>query len=926
VLVGRDGELASIRGVLHLARQGHASALLLSGEAGTGKTVLLGWAGVEAEAAGFTWLSFGGARADAAMGFAGLLQVVRPLSDHLDALTAGQTASLRGACGLAPSPEQVDRLAVQVAVLLLLAAAAERNALLLTVDDVQWLDVESRDALFFAARRLDSDAVAMIFAARGGEAGHDALLASAQLPALRLDPFDPQAAGDLVHGLRGIRPTAQVAAELTAATGGNPLALTEVAARLTAKQVCGGEPLPAIMPVGASAAHAFADVLARLSADELDALALFALADGEDAAAAFSAAASLGIPPAPAAALEASSLVSFAAAQVTLRHALLASAVLDRTPLSRQREMHRALAAALRASGSPRNLDRHTWHLAEATHLPDEQVASMLDALAVDRESVGGHAAAAAAHERAARLTPDAVVRGRRYHAAADAASMAGYDEWSLQLLTSALDQTRDPVFRARIDHARGVRHITAGRPRSAWTLLPAAAEVLVDGDRHQAGLVLADAALAAFLAGRLHDARATAHRAGQLAPEADVQLATRIVEGLSALHLGDLDTALPLMTPISSGSDAVDLPAAVTEYIVPLSIGLTWSGRYEEATWITDRVIAQLRSDGAFGLLPGVLFAAGYVNSWTGQLNTAYRHASDAVLLAAESGNRLWLFLAHGGLALVQAMLGNLTECRRLAEQAARVGVQDDLWHPRDLDDALGLAALSVGDLASAKRHLEHANTPEPMSAAVFGRPTTADLVEAQVRSGESLSPAITQTIEADVPEDFPAVASMVWRCRAIVGHGDPTEAFENSLERSARARLPWQEARTSLVYGETLRRSGRRVDARHHLGRALEHFERAGSSTWAARAATELAAAGGSAPHRRADAVAELTPQELHVALAVAEGATNREVSALLFLSPKTIEMHLTRAYRKLGVRSRTQLAARLRGSVAEQSRPVK
>ena len=923
MLVGRDGELASIRGALYRARQGHASTLLLSGEAGSGKTVLLHRA--QAEAAGFTRLSLGGARADAVLGFAGLLQVVRPLSDHLDALTAGQAATLRGVCSLAPSPEVVDRLGVQVAVLLLLAVAAERNALLLTVDDVQWLDVESRDALLFAARRLDSDAVTMIFATRSGEAGHDALLATAQLPVARLDPFDPQTAGELVHGLRGIRPTAPVAAQLTAATGGNPLALTEVVGRLTPEQLTGGEPLPATMPVRSSAAHAFAGVLARLSTDDLDALALFALAEGEEAAAAFSAAASLGIPPDSATALEGSALVSFATAQVALRHALLASAVLDRTPASRQREMHRALAAALRGPGPPRNLDRHTWHLAEATHLPDEDVASMLDALAVDRESTGGYAAAAVAHERAARLTPDAAGRGRRYHAAADAASMAGYDEWSLQLLTSALDQTRDPVFRARIDHARGVRHIIAGRPRSAWMLLPAAAEVLVAADRHQAGLVLADAALAAFLVGRLHDARATAHRAGQLAPEADVQLAARIVEGLSALHLGHLGTALPLMTPISSGSGTPELPEAVKEYIVPLSIGLTWSGRHEEAAWITDRVIEQLRPSGALGLLPGVLFAAGYVNAWTGQLRTAYLHASDAVSLAAESGNRLWLFLAQGGLALVQAMLGNLTECRRLAEQAVQVGLPDDLWHPRDLDDALGLAALSVGDLASAERYLEHANTPEPMGPAVFGRPTTADLVEAQVRSGGSISPAIARTIESDVPEEFPAVASMVWRCRAIVGHGDPPEAFEKSLDRSARARLPWQEARTRLVYGETLRRSGHRVDARHHLGRALEFFERASSSVWAARAAGELAAAGGSAPRRRADAVEELTPQELHVALAVAEGATNREVSALLFLSPKTVEMHLTRAYRKLGVRSRTQLAAHLRGSVRELSRPA-
>jgi DNA-binding CsgD family transcriptional regulator len=697
------------------------------------------------------------------------------------------------------------------------------------------------------------------------------------------------------------------------ATDGNPLALAEVARRLTAGQIRGTEPQPAALPLTAPASQAYADTLDRLPAAVLEALGLFALGDGDDAAALFAAAGKLGISGAAAASLESMGLLHIEAGRVRLRHALLVAAAIARLEPTRLRQMHRAIAAAL--GGAAAESARRAWHLAEATQLPDQDVADALAAIAAARERTSSHAAAVA-YDRAAALTPDKPTRALRYQAAADAAAIAGYDEWSLQLLTRAREQVDDPVFGARLDHARGARHIIAGRPRAAWGLLSSSAAVLGPADPRQAALVLADAALAALLADRFDDARSTAARAMQLSAEVEVKLAAGTVEGLATLYLGVLGRGLRLLAYPAEVPGLFGALGPVTEYLVPLGIGLTWCGRFETATGLADEVVSWLRAIGALGLLPAALYTSAYVNVWYGRLPRAYLHASEAKSLADEGGNRLWQFLATGCLALAEAMRGNLSECRLLAASAQRYRAEVDLSHPRDVDDALGLAALCAGDVPTALRHLERANMPQPGSPPVFGRPTAADLVEAYVRANRAVPDSIARQIQAPVPDDFPAVAAAVWRCRGLVGATDPGEAFEAALTRYADMGLPWQQARTLLVYGERLRRGGRRMEARHRLRHAVSLFDEVGSPMWAERAAAELAASGGDAPRSAARERAVLTPQELHVALAVATGATNREVSSMLFLSPKTIEMHLTRIYRKLGVRSRTDLAVRFAG----------
>jgi DNA-binding CsgD family transcriptional regulator len=921
VLVGREAETAAIAEVLAGARRGRAGALMLTGEPGMGKTALLEWSRAAAE--GFTPVAVRGAPADGTLGFAGLLQVVRPLAEHLETLPAGPAAMLRGVCGLGPAPEAVDRLGINVATLLLLAAVAEREPVLVMVDDVQWLDVESRDALLFAARRLDSDAVAMLFAVRAGETGQDEVAASAHLSMLRLDGLGVPAATELLRLASGVRPPGVVASTLVVATGGNPLALVEAARQLSAGQLGGSEPLPASLPLAATATQAYANLIDRLPATTLEALGLFALADGDEAAPVLAAAADLGLPDSAVTTLESMGLVCFDSTRVRLRHALLVAAAAARLTPVRQRRMHRAIAAALGgAAGAGQAAVRRAWHLAEAAQVPDEQVAAALAEVAADRQRTSSYAAAALALERAATLTPDRPVRAQRYQAAADAASMAGFDEWSLRLLTRARDHVDAPVFQARLDHARGVRHIIAGRTRHAWALLQPAADVLQPHDPHQAALVLVDAAIAAFLTGRLQDARAAGARARQLSSDPEVRLATGIVEGLTALHLGELVPALELLSAPQELADLAGTLDAIVEYIVPLAIGFTWCGGHAAAAIIADRVVDLLRAGGAFGLLPAALYASAYVCSWDGHLHRAYLRASEAKALADEGSNQLWQFLATGCLALVEAMRGNLAECHRLAAATQQRWAAVDLWHPRDVEDALGLAALCAGDVPAARRHLERASTPQPLSQPVFGRPTAVDLVEAYVRAEHPVPDAIARQIEAPAPEDFPAVAAAVWRCRALVGAEDAGEAFEAALARYAVADLPWQQARTLLAYGERLRRSGHRVDARQHLRRAVDLFDELDSSNWADRAATELAACGGEARRRTPGSADVLTPQEMNVAIAVASGASNREVSSLLFLSPKTIEMHLTRIYRKLGVRSRSDLAARFaRGDAPDQ-----
>ncbi|HEY6746506.1 MAG TPA: LuxR family transcriptional regulator [Mycobacteriales bacterium] len=903
MLIGRSGQTARIAAAMAQAAAGRAAALLLVGAPGMGKTALLEWA--RGRATGFQVVAVTGARPDRTLGWAGLLQVLRALPAELRRLPPGQAGLLRQVCGLGPPGSPPDRLAVQVALLCLLAAAAERRPLLVLVDDAHWLDAESRDALSFAARRLDADPVLLLFAAREQ--------APAELPPLPVCPvpaLDPGSVAALVAAVRGIDPPAGTAARLAEATGGNPLALTELARGLPAAQLRGTEPLPHRLPLASVAEQAYGPRLDALPSGLVTTLALYALAAGEDPDRVLTA----GATATDAAALEDAGLLELASGRVRTAHALLAAAVVGRVPPSRRRGLHRALAAAHDGPGG--DPARRAWHLAEAADGPDAVVAGALAAVAADRDAAGGYAAAAGAYERSAMLTASAGLRSRRYQDAADAAVLAGYDDWSQRLLALARAQTADPADRARIDHALGVRHIYAGRPRRAEALLLAAADVLAPVDPGLAGAILSDAAFAAFLGDRLPESLAAADRARASSADPAVLLAADVSTGLAGLHLGDPAAAGPLLATADELAAAGTVPAAVVEYVIPLTIALTWAGRHAEAVWTAEAVAAELRARGASGLLPGVHYACAYARLWRGDLARARLHAAAGQDLARETGNRLWQLLTAGALALCAAVAGDRAGCDRWAGEVRARRTEVDLRQPHDIDDALGLAALAAGDTDAALAHLQRANTAGEPGRLVTGRPTMVDLVEACVRAGRPVPDGLAERLAGAVPAGFPAMTADAWRCRGLLGRDDLDIAFGRALTGYAGTGSVWQEARTRLAYGERLRRCGRRVDSRPELARAAALFAEIGTEVWRRRAVAELAAAGGSAPAPDRAGVEGLTVQELAVAMSVADGATNREVSATLFLSPKTVEMHLTRVYRKLGVRSRTELAARLAG----------
>jgi DNA-binding CsgD family transcriptional regulator len=918
VLLGRSAEIARIDELLRAALGGRAAALMLTGPPGIGKSALIALAHEHAGPR-FRRISVIGARTESTLSYAGLVAIVRSLLPYLELLDDDQAALLRGVCRLGPRPPVVDRLGVQVALLLLLAGAAEKGPILLTADDAQFLDTESRDAILFVTRRLDSDAVAVLLAMRADPGVVAGLGQDLSTPRMQLLPLDTAGVIELVLAVSGTRPSTAVAAALQRATGGNPLALVEVANRLNARQLEGAEPLPRALPMTASAQQAYAHRLAQLTPELVAALEFLALADGDPVDAVLSAAQVVGVAPEVISELEAQGLVRLAGGTIQLAHGLLTAAVLARIPPGRQRAGHRVLAQALTGTPVPGSAVRRAWHLADSVTTPDGAAADALAALAADQDRIGNWAAAARAGEWAARLTPQVLLRAKRFQDAADAAALAGYVEASLRLLDSASAESDDPLFRAGLDHARGVRHIMAGRPRTAWDLLPAAGEVLMAADPKRAALVLTDASMAAFLAGRPEQSRAVADRALALSSEPEVVASASLVAGLSAVHLGDLAGGLDLLRQVSSAGSGGLLPEGVVEYVAPLTVGLVWAGRFTEAARLADGTIDGLSRSGALGLLPAALYSGAYVSAWRGDLNRALVRATAGHEAAQEAGNLLWLRLCTGGLALTEVMRGDLAAGRRWADQAQRLDAELEVQQPRDADDALGLAALCAGEADEARRHLERAHRAGPDTALVFGRPTGVDLVEAYVRSGRDVPDDFAAGLAAalrsatSTPAQFPVLAAQVWRCSALIGTVDPDEGFAAALAHYGEIGLPWQEARTRLSYGEFLRRSGRRVAARAELRLALDFFARTGCSAWAERAGAELATAGGSVPHRGPNPAADLTAQELNVALAVAGGATNREVSSTLFLSAKTVEMHLTRIYRKLGLRSRTELAAR-------------
>ncbi|GGN99512.1 helix-turn-helix transcriptional regulator [Microbispora bryophytorum] len=902
MLWGRATDHALIDGLLDRARAGRSGVLVVGGDPGIGKTSLLAYA---AECAQDMRVLRGvGIETEAEIPFASLHLLLGHGLDRLDALPEPQAAALRGAFGLAPV---TNRLLVGLAVLSLLAELAEGGPLLCLIDDAQWLDQESAQALRFAAHRLHAEGIVMIFAARDG-------FDPSGLPVHRLSGIDAGSAASLLaHAAPGLAPGTRD--RVIEESCGNPLALLELPRT----------DLPAYdrspLPLPARIQQAYEARIAELPPDAQKALLVTALTDGGDPDVIVRAGRELGIAPAALGVAEKSGLVTIDGGRVTFTHPLMRAAAFRHGTYDLRLEIHAILARLL-----DHQPDRRAWHLAAAATGPDETAARALEQAARRARERDGNAGACAALERAAELTEDHALKAGRLTEAAVAAADAGQARRARELVEDAAALVDDPRSRARLCDLRARIAFDEGAPHLAHDLLLAGAEELTaltsaegpGGQARQdliaAGLMLIDAARNAWQLSdpaRVAEAAEHLHRLG-LRPEDGLDPAVQAVTGAAALLQRGPAEGLPIMRGmvargggIASGAHTFRINAA---FVAPLV------GDFRTGHDISAAMAAECRATGDIGKLPLVHVTLAAAELYLGRFRDAEATATEGLRLTSGTGQRNRAGYLEGTRAWLAAVRGEADRC---AELAARSRDRFDANHIVNglawAEWALALLDLGQGRFAEALDRLDTAMTG-PVRHQIQAVYFAPDQIEAAVRLGLPAREPLRRFEEWATASGQDWALAVLHRCRALL-ETDWERAHEDfgaAVRLHAGSGRPWEAARTRLAFGERLRRERDKGSARPHLRAAWETFERLGARPWAERARTELRATGDtSSPAAPAEVLSALSPQELQIVRLAAKGLTNREIGAQLFLSPKTVSYHLYRAFPKLNVASRAQLA---------------
>ncbi|MER7702212.1 AAA family ATPase [Kitasatospora sp. NPDC097605] len=897
MLYGRERERAAVDALLDGARAGRSGVLVLRGEPGIGKTALLEYA-VAAAGDGVRVIRATGVEYEAELPFAGLSLLLAPGIDRLDALPGPQRRSLEGAFGLGEPSGGADRLLAGLATLGLLAELASEQPLLCVVDDVQWLDRPSLDALLIAARRLQAEGVALLLAARDAGAGAD-VLPLAGLPELRLAGLAEADAVRLLADRAGGALAEPVRRRLLAEAAGNPLALVE----LPCSEVdfgSGGLALTSRLQI------AFHGQVTGLPAATQTLLLVAAAEENGELDVVLAAAAALGVDTGALAPAERAELIAVGAdRRLAFRHPLLRAAVLQRAPLQQRLAVHRAIGEALEDG------DRRTWHLALAATAPDAELADALERTALRAEARGAHGGAAAAYERAAGLTPDRDGATRRLVLAAEAATEEGKLEQAEALADRAGARTDSVFAHALLDQVRAVAHFWRGAYPAAYRLLLDAAAT--DIEPAHAARMLLQAFHAAWYVG-------------------EEPVAT-VLDRLAALPLGPEEPLAPLARHLPAavlpalGRPAAPVPdvrvtveaarragAESPVDLVQLCGAALVLGRDHETLELAAELVAEARAKGTVGVLSTLQFFLAEAELFHGRHRDAEVTAAEGYALARDTGQHQWTSQLASILACLAALGGADERCAELAAEALASGSSAPAAGEPWARWALALLDLGRGRVATAADRL-HALTTGPYQHHVGATRAVPDLVEAAVRLGEPqrASEAYERFARWAGAAGTPWAEALRLRCQALLGLDELAEAaYLAALDLHEGSHRPFEQARTALLYGEWLRRERRRTDARSHLGAALETFERLGAKPWAHRARGELTATGTAAPTAEAGALTALTPQELQIARLAAQGLTNRDIAAQLFLSPRTVGHHLYKAYPKLGIASRTELTA--------------
>jgi DNA-binding CsgD family transcriptional regulator len=911
VLIGRADECERIDALLERARLGTSGALVLRGEAGIGKTALLDYAAEQAR--GMTVVRALGVESEAELEFSGLLEVCRPLLDRLQDIPEHQAEGLRGALGLGPAGVD-DRFTIGAATLSLVAAAAEANPLLVIVDDAHWLDRSSQDALLFATKRLEADRVVLLYAVREGE---ERSFAPPGIDSITLGGLEREAAAGLLARNGEIGVAVDVAERLHAATGGNPLALIELPRLLSAEQLAGNAPLEDPLPAGSSVERSFAGRLDALPESSRRALLVAAVSVSNAVEAIMPALGAMELDGSALEPAEDAGLVRVADGRVEFRHPLVRSTVYHTAAPSERRFVHRTFAQAL---ADDAHAEERAWHLAAAALEPDEGIAAALDLAAQHARERGGYSAAAAAYERAARLTPDEDRRLLRLCEAAETAWEAGQTERAVRLLEQALASCREPRLRSRLLHLRGHIEHLRGPVLIAHGILIEAAELVEPVDPRRAVGVLVDAVEAALYGGEPGRALDAARRARELAPvdgSAEDVLAD-LVLGESLVDFGGFDDAVPLVEHAVAVLERSGSLRDNPRYLARAAIVLGMIERPAQARELFARTLALARERGAVVAAVYALEGIAWNDMRTGRWREAYAAASDTQKLASQTDQSSLTTQFLCELAWIDAAQGNEDACRAHADEALKLAEARELCGVRWFAEA-ALALLDVGmnRLADAVPALERIarDQIEHEYRERDGSPWP-ELIEAYVRLGrdDDARAALDQFLSFGLQASPRWGAGIAARCRGLLADDDKFDShFEEALELHRAVSDVFALGRSELCFGERLRRAGRRVEAREHLVEALETFERLDAEPWAERARRELRASGETLRRRKSWEEEELTPQELQIALQVADGKSNKEVGAALFLSHKTIEFHLSRVYRKLNMSSRAELIRR-------------
>jgi DNA-binding CsgD family transcriptional regulator len=901
VLQDRRDEREALERLLEAVRGGQSRVLVVSGEAGVGKTALLEF-GI-GSASGFRVARAVGVESEMELAFAALQQLCAPMLDRLDRLPAPQQDALGVAFGLRAG-NAPDRFLVGLAVLSLLAEAAEEQPLLCVVDDAQWLDRASAQALVFVARRLLAESVALVFVTREQS---EALTGFQELVVEGLRTGDARA---LLSSAVRVPLDERVRDRLVAETRGNPLALLELPRGLTSAELAGGFGLLDAPGLSGRIEDSFRRRLSGLPADTQRLLLVAAAEPLGDPVLMWRAAERLGI--AVQAASETDGLLAIGAS-VTFRHPLVRSSVYRAASPEDRQAVHRALADATDPTVDP---DRRAWHLAQATSGFDEDVASELERSAGRAQARGGLAAAAAFLDRACALTPESSRRAQRALAAAQAKHQAGAFDAALRLVAIAESGPLNELQRAQVALLRGQIEFAVHRGRDAPPLLLSAAMRLEPLDIGLARATYLEALSAAISAGRLgarDGVPRTAEAARRAPPSREPPRAPDLLlDGLAVLHTEGYAAGTGMLKRALRAFRSDELSSEE-------GIGWLWLAcrtamdLWDDESWfvLSTRQVQLARAAGALTALPLALNLRAGIHIFAGEfaagetLSEEARAVSDAIANPDVPHARVFLAAWRGQQAETSRLTAAGDRDAAARGEGRTIGV--NRYATAVLYNGLGRYDDA---LAAAGQATEY---PQDLAFFMWG---LVEVVEAAARSGkpELAADGLRRLSELTRASRTDWALGIEAQSRALVSEDDVVEQlFREAIERLERTRVRTALARAHLLYGEWLRRERRRLDAREQLRHAHKLFTEFGMEAFAERARVELEATGEHARKRTVETRDHLTPQEAQIARLAAEGATNQEIAAQLFISPSTVDYHLRKAFRKLGVKSRHQLEQR-------------